>query len=136
MERSTFVYLDPKVPHNMAQCATCKMFLAKHGICSLLGKNVTIKPTMSCNMWSCCGPAEESEMEHVSASFTPSEVGLVDHKVRCEHCEYFEDGDNDCLLFRTLGIKNYKVNPHGCCNAHEPKDEPKSNPLKKFTNGK
>ena len=126
MDRATFLYLQPKKKtHNFAQCATCKMFLQKEHLCSLHGKNVRIDATMSCGLYVPGGPAEDSEIEHVQANVTPKESGLVDRKVRCEHCEYYEAGDNDCLLFRMLNISDYKVDPDGCCNAQEPKDEEK-----------
>ena len=137
MDRSTFLYLEPKVKtHNFAQCETCSMYLSKHNICSLHGKDVKIKPTMSCGLYVPNGPAPESEMEHVSLKVTPKESGLVDAKVRCEHCEYYEMKDNDCLLFKMLNIKEYKVVDDGCCNAwtkgDEGKKETKQEILKKF----
>lgn len=92
---------------------------------------------MSCGLYVPGGPAQESEMEHISASVTPKESGLIKGHVKCHHCEYFEDKDNDCLLFKTLNIKPHKVDRDGCCNAFEPSDheekESKSSNLKKFT---
>ena len=132
MERSNFLYLEPKGDKPGFNCNSCKMFLAKQGICSLHGKDVKIKPTMSCGLWSCCGPAPESEMEHVSKAFTPEESGLVDAEVTCKNCEFFEKEDNDCLLFKTLNI-DHKVLPDACCNAWTGDDkESKKEEPKKF----
>ncbi len=48
----------------------------------------------------------------------------VNRKVRCEHCEYFDEDDSECLLFRMLNI-DPKVNKDGCCNAQTPEDDKK-----------
>lgn len=125
MKRSDFIYLDHRGDKDtFAQCASCKMFLAKHKICSLHGKHVRIEPTMSCNVYCYGGPADESEMEHVSAAFTPEQSGLVNRPVRCENCRYLL-GDNVCNLFAMLNL-DPKVDKHGCCNANQPREERKT----------
>ena len=130
MERNDFVYLEPKgSPEDFAQCRSCKMFVESHMVCSLHGMKVKVHEGMSCNEYA-FGKADDTELPHVSAAFTPEESGLVDREVRCENCEFFESEDNDCFLFKLLNI-DHKVNKHGCCNAQEPKDhDKKEKPLK------
>jgi broad specificity phosphatase PhoE len=111
-----------------AQCRSCKMFIQSKGICSLQGMDVKIKPTMSCGLYS-YGQADESEMDHVSSATTPTDSGLVDRKVRCENCMFFDEDESDCELFESLNqgqVFSLKetVDKHGCCNAQTPK--PKS----------
>lgn len=132
MDRSTFIYLDPKTPHDFAQCSTCWKFTGK--TCLEFSSKDVVKPTGSCNLYS-TGDPQPDHLGKEHNSITPKEAGYVDRKVRCEHCEYFEKGDNDCLFFRSLNI-DYKVNPDGCCNAQTPIDKPqesKKQVLKKYT---
>lgn len=137
MDRSTFLYIGPKSGDKTGQCASCKMWLKDHKLCSLHGKNVKIEATMSCGLWVTGGPAKESEMEHVSAAVTPKESGLVNKQVRCINCEYFKKDENECLLFEILGIEDHTVDANGCCNAFhsdegEEKKESKQATLKRF----
>lgn len=119
--RSTFLYMQPTKeddPKTFASCAGCRMFLAKHEICSIHGKDVKVDADDSCGLF-VRGKAEESEMEHVKASVTKEESGFVEGPVQCKNCHYFwpEKDHNDCLLFRMLGMPDYKVEADGCCNA-------------------
>lgn len=139
MTKATFLYLEPKSKtHNFAQCANCKMFIADHKVCSLHGKNVKIEPTMSCGLYVPGGPAVESELEHVEANVSPKESGLINAKVRCEHCEYYKKNESECLLFEILGVQDTKVIADGCCNAwhsdaiDEKKEDTKRQTLKRF----
>jgi hypothetical protein len=124
--RNAFLYLEPKGNDpDFAQCADCKMFLDKLGICSLHGKDLHIKPTMSCGFFVPGGPAEESELEHVTKAFTPEESGLVDREVRCENCKFMES-PKTCGLYVKLNklpefSLNVTVKPRACCNAQTPK---------------
>lgn len=122
--------MDPKVEHDFAQCSTCWKFTGK--TCLEFSSKDLIKPTGSCGLYS-VGKPQSDNVGKEKAGTTPEIAGYVDRKVRCEHCEFFEEDDNDCLLFRTLNIKNCKVNPDGCCNAQEPKD--KESTTKKLKNG-
>lgn len=115
--------MDPKVEHEFAQCATCWKFTGK--TCLEFSSKDIVKPTGSCGLY-CVGKPQSHNIGKENAGTTPEIAGYVDRKVRCEHCEFFEEGDNDCLLFRTLNIKNYKVDPDGCCNAQQPKDDEES----------
>ena len=121
LSKSAFLYMEPGKDDDkktFASCASCCMFLAKHNICSLHGKDVKVDADDSCGLYSRGGPAPETEMEHVHKATTPEESGLTEGPVQCLSCEYFEESDKDCLLFRLLNLKDYKVEPHGCCNAH------------------
>ena len=127
VKRDGFLYLEPDgEDDDFGQCADCKMFLEKLGLCSLHGKGVKIKPTMSCGLFVPGGPAKESELEHMAKNFTPAESGLVDREVRCENCISFMD--NKCKLFAMLNRLspanfdlNAKVEAQGCCNAQRPR---------------
>lgn len=120
MEKSTFLYMDPKVSHDFAQCATCWKFTGK--TCLEFSSNDIIKPTGSCGLYS-VGTPQPDHIGREHGSTTPEIAGYVDRKVRCEHCKFFEEEDKDCLLFIMLNIKEYKVNPDGCCNAQESSDK-------------
>jgi hypothetical protein len=130
IKRDAFLYLDPRPPkEDFAQCSTCRMFLPEQGLCSLHGKDVEIKPTMSCGFYTPGGPADESELEHVSKAVTPEESGLVDREVRCENCISFDKGK--CKLFEMLNQNpNWNCDPnvdkHGCCNAQRPIEKRKT----------
>lgn len=136
MDKATFLYIGPKAGSQTGQCSSCKMFLKEHGLCSLHGPKVKITGDMSCGLWVMGGPAEESEMEHVSVAVTPAESGLIKAQVRCINCEYFKKSENECLLFEILGIEDHTVEANGCCNAwhggSEEGKEKKESPLKKF----
>jgi broad specificity phosphatase PhoE len=113
--------------NNYAQCTSCKMFISSKAVCSLHGMDVKIKGSMSCSLHA-YGHADESELQHVSAAFTPQESGLVDRQVRCENCKFYCEEDSDCELFEFLngevGVAfalNDKVDKHGCCTAQTPK---------------
>lgn len=132
MNRSTFVYLDPKGnPNDFAQCRSCKMYVDSHDVCSLHGMKVKVHGGMSCTEYA-FGHADDSELPHVSPAFTPEQSGLVDAEVRCENCHFFESEENECELFHILNIPD-KVNPKGCCNAWESaeKDEASEKKLKR-----
>lgn len=118
ISKSDFLYMEPTKednPKTFATCAGCAMFLDKHNICSLHGKDVKILPFYSCGLF-VRGKAPESEMEHVSAKVTPEESGLIYEVPQCERCHYY-DKDGDCNLFRLLNIEDYKVEKNACCNA-------------------
>ena len=127
IKRNAFLYLEPDGDdEDFAQCEDCRMFLAEHGLCSLHGKGVKIKPTMSCGFFTPGGPADESEMEHVSKAVTPEESGLVDREVRCENCISYSAGR--CQLYMMLNRMNPtnfdcdpKVKKLACCNGQRPK---------------
>lgn len=128
LTRSVFLYMEPKKgddKRNFASCGSCCMFLAKHNICSLHGKDVKVDADDSCGLYSRGGPAPETEMEHVHKATTPEESGLTEGPVQCKNCHYYDKADKDCLLFRLVGIKEYKVNPDACCNAFSPKHKVK-----------
>jgi len=132
MDKSTFLYFKSKET-NPNQCASCRMFLNKLGICSLHGKDVKIEPTMSCNYYLPSGPAPSSELEHVQVSITPKESGLINEKVSCERCEYYDEDCGECLFFKSLNIES-KIDPHGCCTNWTKEDDKKesSEELKKI----
>jgi hypothetical protein len=88
------------------------MFLAKHKLCSILGKDVEIDADDSCGFYTPGGPAKESELDHVSVAVTPKEAGLVkDTQTRCENCAY--GGEANCG-HPALG---FPIQATGCCNA-------------------
>lgn len=119
--RSTFLYMNPKGDeHKFAQCGTCWKFTGKS--CLEFGPDDKVGEDDSCGLY-CFGEPQPDHVGKEKSGTTPEEAGFVDGEVRCENCEYFEKGDNDCLLFRMLGMKDYKVHKHGCCNAFSEKGE-------------
>jgi len=124
MDRATFIYLNPKVPHNASQCVTCRKFTGSS--CMEFSSKDKIVAEGSCGLYT-PGQSDPTNKGKESGSITPQEAGYVVRKVRCEHCEFFEEDDNNCLLFRTLNITPYKVDPDGCCNANQEKDSEKTN---------
>lgn len=129
LDRSIFVYIEPKEGEKeFAQCSTCRMFLPEYNLCSILGTRFKVSPNGSCTEYTPGGPAEESELEHVSAAFAPSEVGYEERPVRCENCRFFSTGDYKCDLYHRLNTTyptifslKERVHPKGCCNANAPR---------------
>lgn len=118
MDKSVFLYLEYKkdsygTKEQFAQCASCHMFSGS--TCLLMSKTQKITPTMTCGFYS-NGKPQTDKVGQESNSVTPQEAGLLDAKVRCENCHFFQDSDNDCQLFKVLNI-DHKVEPIACCNA-------------------
>ena len=123
--KSTFLYMEPKKDiKDFAQCSSCRMFIKDKNLCSLHGDKVKILPTDSCGFY-IYGIAPDDEDDHVEASVTPEESGLVHEQVRCENCIYLQDdGDHfDCLLFKLLNIEDHTIKKLGCCNGFKSKKE-------------
>ena len=114
LSKDVFLYMENKSKvKEFAQCGNCKLYMTGKKRCSILGNDKEILATDSCGLYVNGTPSDNQE---VTSTVTPEEVGLVHTKVRCENCHYFAS-DGDCLLFRLIGIKNYKVKSDSCCNA-------------------
>lgn len=119
--KSTFLYMEPKGDkHKFAQCGSCWKFTGKS--CLEFSPNDRVDAEDSCGLYN-FGEPQPDHVGKEHGGTTPKAAGFVNSEVRCENCEYFEEGDNDCLLFRMLNIKDYKVDKHGCCNAFSRKGE-------------
>jgi len=126
IDRSAFLYLDPKGNKDtFAQCSTCLLWCGEaKQLCAIHGDKVRVRGTASCGFYIHGSPRPE---QTVAKIVTPAESGLVDRKVRCENCQYFDTDDSDCDLFKELNEEfpelfylEEKVDKHGCCNANEP----------------
>ncbi len=127
--KSVFLYMEPRKGDDektFASCAGCRMFLKKQQLCSLHGPDLKVDEDDSCGLF-VRGKAPSDEIDHLEASVTVEESGFMEGPVQCQNCHYYysEKDGADCLLFRMLGIKDYKVPPHACCNAFSPKHKPK-----------
>lgn len=123
--KSVFLYMEPAPTDNketFASCAGCRMFLKKQQLCSLHGPDLKVDRDDSCGLF-VRGKAPIDEIDHLETSVKPEESGFTEGPVQCQNCHYYwpEKDGGDCLLFRMLGIENYKVPPHACCNAFSPK---------------
>lgn len=126
INRSAFLYLEPKDPDsakNFAQCSTCQLFLPKKKRCGLFGPNDHVKANASCGLYIYGTPSDQQKIQNV---VTPEAAGYVEGNVRCENCGWYEDGQ--CMLFADLDKKmsdtfdlGSAVSPKGCCNAWESK---------------
>ena len=142
--RDAFLYLEPASKiREFAQCGSCCMYVSgsevgkKTDRCVLHGSKVEISGSMSCGLYVPGKPTSEDLAAHAEelrsgrkASVTPDESGLVDRKVRCENCYYFDSGDGDCELFEALNKQNPRlfeleetVEPGACCNAQTKKEK-------------
>lgn len=117
--KSTFLYMEPKGDgKEFAQCGTCWKFTGKS--CLEFSPDEEVGADDSCGLYNQGKPAKDM-MGKESGGTDKKTAGFVDGVVRCENCEYFEKGDKDCLLFRILGMIDYKVKPKACCNAFSAK---------------
>lgn len=126
VDRSAFLYLDPKAPKTeFAQCGTCVMFDPKRERCSIHGSNVRVVAESSCGFYIHGKPS----LQKIGApEVTPEESGLVTRPVRCENCRFFKKDHSICDLFHDLNQDHpdkfklkEKVDPKGCCNAQTEK---------------
>jgi len=136
--RDAFLYLEPHergAERNFAQCETCVMWNTSQGKepnrCHILGPRILVTRTMSCGFY-VKGPPHEAKL---MTAVTPTEAGLVDHKVRCENCDVYVSKPGQsrgrCKAYEmlnawkpTLWALNPDVAAKGCCNAQGPKDSP------------
>jgi len=127
VDRSAFLYMEPKNEENrqeFAQCSTCMMWLYDVNKCSIHGENVEVTGDMSCSLY-VEGKPMTAEEHPPMPLVTPEESGLVSHPVRCENCTHF-DGIRICNLYVALNRKvsdlfdlDTNVDPNGCCNANK-----------------
>lgn len=127
--RQAFSYLLPKGDKdNFAQCSTCRLWTGKeHNTCGILGSE-TVTESMSCNYYQHGQPNPELAGKE-KRILTPKQAGLVDRKVRCENCAFF-DKDGYCELYEKLNEAypeafdlDKTVDPKGCCNFQTPKGD-------------
>lgn len=125
IQRDAFLYMDPKVEKDMAQCSTCIQWTGE--TCAIIGSDTKVTGDMSCGLYLSGEPNKDllgKEKELVTAK----EAGLVKRKVRCENCRSFDDSQNSsCMLFEELNKLpmfdlKVKVDKAGCCNAQMPKE--------------
>jgi len=123
VDRSAFIYLDPKPPEDsFAQCGTCRDWV-RTGLCVIHGPDVNVTAGMSCALYVNGDPSPGGTETYPFV--TPTESGLVDREVRCENCRW---GGDNCQLFTMLNKEmpdvfalETKISPKGCCNAQQPK---------------
>jgi Pyruvate/2-oxoacid:ferredoxin oxidoreductase delta subunit len=155
IKRDAFLYLEPaKNTANFAQCGTCTFFVPAHALntarsggepspkdlCCLHGAKVGIEAGYSCGMYVPGRPTPADLAAHAAelraghpAAVTPKESGLVERKVRCEHCFFFDAKESECELFEDLTTKmstvfdlDESVEKGACCNAQTPTEKKKS----------
>jgi Pyruvate/2-oxoacid:ferredoxin oxidoreductase delta subunit len=142
--RDAFLYFNhrPNSPKTeFAQCVTCRMFVPDEymgtdsdmDLCVAHGSNVKVGEEYSCGLysgWPKGPPNPQVIRDHaaelkkgIPGSVTPKESGLVERKVRCENCAFFDK--NKCRLYMMLNktLPNLfdldeNVEPYGCCNAN------------------
>jgi hypothetical protein len=128
LTRSTFLYLAPRFAPKtrFAQCSTCRDWVTGDRRCVIHGPKVTVPGTASCGFYVWGVPKPKGTA--TSAKVTPEESGLVDREVRCENCTWGDNGATLCGLYRILNQKmptmfdlDEKIDPHGCCNAQQPR---------------
>lgn len=136
LDRSVFLYSEPKDSANAAeyaQCKTCEHFLQQRKLCYLMSVNDTVYTGSSCNEYAEGKPIMDLNT-NPSNSYKPEEIGLVHREVRCLNCQHFETAgaeENEgqhCELYEHLNQQmpevfnlDIKVNEHGCCTANTEK---------------
>jgi hypothetical protein len=134
-DRSTFLYMepDPDIPDH-AQCSSCRNFNDVEGLCFWLSAKDEVDGDDSCGEY---GQGEPSSDIVPTGQYTKETLGFVDHQVRCENCNAFDDRDQTNLhcdlyvqlnrMFPRLWRLIEEVKPRGCCNAQMPgKRNPKN----------
>ncbi len=108
--------------------------------CIAHGSRIVVSATMSCGVyliWPKGKPSEETVRNHaaeivkgISGSVTAKESGLLDRKVRCENCYFFDEKEIECELYEMLDEKQpelfklgSKVKAQACCNANTERGE-------------
>ena len=147
--RDAFLYLEPaKNTANFAQCGTCTFFVPaiefgkeeKKDRCCLHGPKVGIEAGYSCGLYVPGKPTPGDLAAHAAelraghqAAVTPKESGLVERKVRCENCYFYDSKESECELFEDLTAKmptvfdlDESVEKNACCNAQTKMEKKKS----------
>jgi len=141
--REGFIYLEPKKRDRremFAQCGSCRMFTPhvdglQGARCIIHGSRVEIGKDDSCGFWVDWPTPDGSpnpevvsdhsrELAHIiPGSVKPEESGLVDDRVQCHRCTFFDSGESECGLFAELNHNMpdhfdlpTKVKPNACCN--------------------
>lgn len=135
IDRSTFLYMEPKEEKNrdqFAQCGFCMMFTGEENeTCTIHGPDERIIAGGSCGLYVEGDPMPD-EAGHEMVSVTKDESGYVERQVRCENCAVFEADGTACTLYDNLNEMSHdlfrfeldnKVDPKGCCNAQTQKGE-------------
>jgi hypothetical protein len=149
IERDTFLYFnhhENSDKNEFAQCSTCRMFVpdenmddkSDYDLCILHGSKQKVGETYSCGLYAIWPKGKpnpivvndhaEELKKGIPGSVTAKESGLVNRKVRCENCFYFDKNSSKCKLYLKLNnnfpsIFNLDVNveKYGCCNANTAK---------------
>lgn len=124
--RDAFLYMPPKQPkNNFAQCSTCDHFMPGKKRCSLFSKDDVVVAEASCGLYAHGKPHDDQKFINAT---TPEQAGYVNHEVRCENCSWYSK--RKCGLFEVLNSKargefelNTNVDPKGCCNGWQPKEQ-------------
>lgn len=125
LERDAFLYMDPRAPRKrFAQCSACRDWVAGDRRCVIHGPRVIVPGSASCGLYVWGVPKPRGTETH--ARVTPEESGLVDRKVRCENCKWFDADESQCGLYKMLNEKlpevfdlDTNVDAEGCCNANQ-----------------
>ncbi len=117
LQKSDFLFMEARgnVKKPM-QCASCWKFTGK--TCLEFSGDFPVKADATCCLYSQGEPSVDMLGKEKNAT-TPEIAGYVEETVTCQNCHYFypEKDENDCLLFRLLGMKDYHVEKTDCCNG-------------------
>ncbi len=138
------MFLTPKSRDDkktFAQCGSCRMFVPEvqdleGSRCVIHGSKVDVDKDDSCGFWvdwptpaAEPNPAVVEDHAHelaqgIRGSVTPAESGLVDEKVQCHRCVFFNSAGPTCGLFEELNEAlphffdlDTKITRNSCCNA-------------------
>lgn len=126
VDRSAFLYLPKgRAGQENGQCASCWLWAADMDRCLIHGPKVDIDEDDSCGLY-VPGKPRTGQVPLLSL-VTPEQSGLVDRKVRCEHCRYERREATQCGLYAKLNDEfpdifdlDEEIDPQGCCNAQMP----------------
>lgn len=125
IDRSAFLYMDPKEPvDEFAQCGTCQHFMPGMLRCTLFGDNDKVVADASCALYTHGKPNDDQE---ITNAVTPKSAGYVLGQVRCENCTWFKNGKCDLFLLLVEKLPDAfdldpAVDAKGCCNGWQSKE--------------
>ena len=93
--------------------------------CLILGKEMEVPNTSTCNLYSKGNPAN-SDQEFLDPQ-DPEKIGYTQGPAQCKNCVSANEDVSVCLLLTSVLKKLYNmdndfgIDPEGCCNAMNPK---------------
>lgn len=122
IKRDAFLFMAGK-DKEFAQCGTCIHFLEGTNRCGLFDLNTEVFADSSCGLYVQGEFLDIQPKDQVK----PEVAGLVHRKVQCGNCNFFDNKESKCGMFKKFNAffpdeyeLDVKVKENDCCNLQEP----------------